>query len=208
MKPYLFLDLDEMMFATLQHMVDYINKRHGINSTIHDHIGQNDTLDSVIKRYNKDYNLSWGETYMDVGINFHASLEIHKNVLPMEGMPEAVKQLSKKYRLVVVTARQKAGYEVIRYLLNKHVPGCITHIHCVWEHIGNGRFNEIMSKRKFIESVSGKKTGFIDDSVHEIKKLMSVLDCYLFDPTNLHESVPGIPNRVHGWDHIHNTFLR
>lgn len=208
MKPYLFLDLDETMFSTLNHMVNYINDRHGINSTVDDHIGNNDSLDEVIRRHKPDFNLSWGETYADVGINFHASIEKHDSVLPMQNMPRVVKELSKKYRLVIVTARQKIGLPVINHLIDKHIPGCIAHTHCVWEYVGNGKFNEIMSKRAFIKNISGKKAGFVDDSVHEVMKLEDILPCFLYDPTNQHKTVPHIPNRLHSWEQIGNTFLK
>lgn len=66
MKPYLFFDLDETMFLTLEHMVNYINGRHGINSTIYDHIGNNDSLDEVIRKHDPNFNLSWGETYAEM----------------------------------------------------------------------------------------------------------------------------------------------
>lgn len=208
MKPYLFFDLDETMFLTLEHMVNYINGRHGINSTIYDHIGNNDSLDEVIRKHDPNFNLSWGETYADVGINFHTSIEHHEDVLPMKDMPKVVKELSKKYRLVIVTARQKVGLDVINYLTHKHIPGCITYTHCVWEHIGNGKFNKIMSKREFVKNISGEKAGFIDDSVHEIMKMKDILPCFLYDPTDHHKSVLHIPNRVTSWEQIRNTFLQ
>mgnify|MGYP006367989375 CR=1 FL=1 len=207
MKPYLFFDLDETMFLTLEHMVNYINDRHGINSTVYDHIGQNDTLDEVIRKHDPSFSLSWGETYVDVGINFHASIERHQEIRPMKSMPRIVKELSKKYRLVIVTSRQKVGLNVINYLIDKHIPGCIAHTHCVWEHIGDAKFNEIMSKREFIKKISAKKAGFIDDSVHEIMKAEDVLPCFLFDPTNQHKNVPHIPNRVTDWEEIGKIFL-
>lgn len=206
MKPYLFFDFDELKFNTTPALVSYVNQRWKIDSIHSDYVNNNDNLDLIIKKYRTDIEINRGEIYEDIGKNFHSSILQQKDVQPMKDMCEIVTLLSKKYTLWTVTARQKAGMHVIQYLLDKHIPGCITGIHCVWEHMGNGNYKEI-SKKDFVESVSGEKVAFIDDSPKEILKMQATIPSYLFDPDRLHEGLTQVDNRVYGWKEIGERFL-
>lgn len=184
-KQNLFFDLDGMKFDTLPAHVAYINYRYGINTVPSEYIGNNDSLDTLIKKHAPGIDSSWEDIYLDVGQNFHSSIEWHKEVKPMEDMCEVILLLAKKYhKLYTVTARQKSGYHVVKHLLDTHIPGCISDIHCVWDYVKGKGFVEI-AKKDFIQSIKGDNIAFFDDSVSEVKKTAQIIPSYLFDP---HES--------------------
>lgn len=203
-KPYMFFDFDGLKFNTVQIHIDYINKKYGILSVASDY-ANNPSLETIVNNYKGDSFITSGEVYADIA-GFNASITHHENVLPFDGMCEVVPLLAEKYTLLTVTARQKTSLEVIEYLLNKFIPGCISDIHCVWEHKGNGIF-EGVSKKKFIESIDGKKVAFIDDSPKEILAMGNIVPSYLFDPGKIHEDISDIPNRVYCWKQIGDLFL-
>ena len=203
-KPYIFFDLDGLKFDTAQIHMDYINKKYEILSVLSDY-ANNPSLDTVINKYKKNSFVTLGEVYADIA-DFNASIVHHENVLPFEGMCEVMPLLAEKYTLSTVTARQKTSLKVIEYLLNKFIPGCISEIHCVWEHKGNGVF-EGVSKKEFIESIDSKKVAFFDDSPREILAMENIIPSYLFDPDKIHENISGIQNRVYSWKEIGDLLL-
>lgn len=206
MKPYLFFDFDGLKFNTTPALVRYMNQRWNMNSVESDYVNRVHDIESVINKYRKDLNVTYSEAYEDMGKNYNSSLLWQQDVQPIENMCEIMKLLSKKYTLLTVTARQKAGIHVIQYLLDKYIPGCVTDIHCVYESIGNGKFNEVL-KKDFIKSLTGEKVAFIDDSPKEIEDMQSTIPSYLFDPKRLHDNLTEIKNRVHSWNEIGEKFL-
>jgi len=109
------------------------------------------------------------------------------------------------YKLWTVTARQQHGMKVIRYLLDKYVPGCINGIHCVWGRSEEGSFEGI-SKKKFMESIPGEKIAFFDDSPDEIKDTKDFISSFLFDPAGIHKPIEGA-GLVKSWYEIGNMLL-
>ena len=192
-KPNIFLDFDGLKFHTASQLAIYMNGRFGINSKTSDYVN-NQPLHIVLR------------TYISNIENYQTSIKWHEDMLPMEDMCETMYKLAKKYLLWTVTSREKTSVKTIRYLLDKHIPGCITGIHCVYEHRGSGVFNEV-SKRDFIQSVSGEKIAFFDDSPSEILKTQDIIPSYLFDPDGLHDDIGQITNRVKNWKEIGDRFL-
>lgn len=206
MKPNLFFDFDNTKFNTTPALMLYINQRWNINSIESDYIGKNDDLELVVGKYRTDIEINRNEVYEDLGRDYNKSIVRQKDVPSIKNMRRVIKLLSKKYTLWTVTARQKEGMHVIKYLLDKHIPGCISGIHCVWERKASGISIET-SKKDFIESISGEKVAFIDDSPKEILKMQSIIPSYLFDPSKLHENLTGINNRIYSWNEIGKKFL-
>ncbi len=206
MKPHIFFDFDEMKFHTTPALVAYINRRWNITSTPEDYINNGDHLDTIIKKYRKENAPSWDEAYKDLGQNYAGSILHHETVEPAEHMCTVIKKLSKKYTLWTVTARQRNSLHVIEHLLNKHIPDCISGIHCVWDTNAQGEFID-HSKKDFMEKVPGEKIAFFDDSPKEILKTQSIIPSYLFDPNRLHGQLTDIRNRVHSWKEIGDLLL-
>lgn len=200
-----FFDFDGMKFDTMPFQIAYINYRYNINTSESDHIGQNNSLDAIVKRYRPDLTLSRDEIYHDFGVNFISSIKWHENVQPMPDMPEVAREISKKYTLFVATGRQRRGLHVIEHLLNKHVPGCISYIHCVWQHTDDGKFIGVQ-KKDFISKIPGDNVAFFDDSMHEIEDTKDTIPSYLFDPKNTHANTKNLL-RVESWRQIGDMLL-
>lgn len=206
-KPVLFLDFDDLKFSTLDAHVRYINKTYGIITDPGDY-ANNPPLDTIINKYLPEArHVTDKVAYRDLTENFHPSIEWHENVMPVDGMPEALALLSQKYELWTVTARPKQALPVLKHLLEKHAPHCIAGIHCVWDYLGNGVFEEVARKADFIRNFQGDKVAFIDDSPKEILRTQEILPSYLFDMTGRHDSLGDIKLRVKNWKEVTGLFL-
>ncbi len=205
-KPAMFCDFDGFKFNTLPAHRDYINQKYNINIITLEY-SHGDKLEDLINQYlSHEDKVTRAYVYEDLAKNFLTSIDWHKEVKPFEDMPEVMKELSQKYRIMTVTARQKTSINSIQYLIDKFIPDCIEEIHCVWEHLGNGEFKE-NSKRDFILNHKGEKIGFFDDSPKEILRLHDAIPSYLFDPTGLHDSNLEIENRIRSWKEIGDLLL-
>lgn len=204
-KQHIFFDFDGLKFDTTPAHVAYINETYGITSVASDYFN-NPPLNEIIGKYTGKTH-DFDEVYLDVGTNFHTSIKWQGDVPPMEGMRETIQALAQKYTLWTVTARQKSGHDLVRYLLDKHIPGCITGIHCVWEYDTEQRKYFSTDKRTFIESIEGEKIAFFDDSPDEILKIGNILPCYLYDPKRVHDAREGISNRIRSWEAFGKIFL-
>lgn len=206
-KPVIFLDFDGLQFNTLIANIVYINDKYNIRTLPTDYM-KGLSLESIIKNHvslEKKSLITYENVYEDLGENFLNSIEWHEMIPPLENMVEVVNDLSKKYDLWTVTARQMSSIKTVKHLSDKHIPGCIRGFHFVWKHLGNGSFSSI-TKKDFIQSFDGERVAFIDDSIHEIKALDNVVPSYFFDK---HESNEHHPNhyKFKDWEEIGKKFL-
>ncbi|MDB4984731.1 MAG: hypothetical protein JWM20_910 [Patescibacteria group bacterium] len=205
-KKHIFFDFDGMKFDTIPKQVEYLNQRYGLNLTVDDHT-DGLFLDEILNKHlPADKHVTRIDAYRDVSKYFLESHEWHEGIMPMEGMAETLEALSKEYVLWTVTARQIGGIDVIKQVLDRHVPNCIEDIHCVWRY-QDGDFKAV-SKREFIESIDGEKVGFLDDSPSEVEQIQDIVPSWLFDPTGKHDSNTKIKNRVRSWREIKGLFLK
>ena len=201
-KPVVFLDFDGMKFETITAHTKFINERYGIQTTALEHEHTQHRLDLLIKKHRSDITLSKDEIYTETGVHFLASIPRHEEVVPMEEeMPDVVKRLAAKYTLITVTARQTVGLDVIRYLIDKYIPGCISLIHCVYENRTDGGFNHF-PKNEFIKNFVGEKVAFFDDSPTEILEMQTTLTSYLYDPFGKYTDRTEIKNHIKSWKEI------
>lgn len=206
-KQILFLDFDDLKFNTLDAHVRYIDKAYGITTDPAEY-ANNPPLDTIINKYlHPSKKVTNAQAYQDLTENFHPSIMWHKEVLPIEGMPKALALLAKKYELWTVTARPRQALPVLQHLLEKYAPHCITGIHCVWNYLGNGVFEEVARKHEFIRDFKGDKVAFVDDSPKEILRTTEILPSYLFDPIGRYDSLNEIKLRVRSWNEITELFL-
>ncbi len=205
-KSTLFLDCDGTLLDTVPMTVRYINERYKINSVLNDYL-DTPPLDSIINRYlPKEKPVTIEDAYTDLGENFLSSTELHEGVSPIKGVTKVIPLLAQRYDLWIVTARELRGHPVLMRMVEKHMRGCITGVHCVWKHKGGKEFEE-RSKRDFIARFPGEKVGFIDDSPAEVLKATGIVPTYLFDPHDHHAHRTDIPQRVRTWDEIGELFL-
>lgn len=203
-KGNLFLDFDGLKFDTLPAACEYFNTRYGIKSVISDYLNNGSCFEKVLKRYLPDDDIQREVVYSDYNDNFVTSISRHENILPMDGMCDTVKALSDQYVLWTVTARFTEGINVMQYLLDKYIPGCISGIHCV-NQMKDGAFQKF-PKKDFIANITGRNIGFIDDSLSEVMDMMGIVPSYLYDPDKVYQDVSGI-NVVHSWEEIGEKFL-
>ncbi len=205
-KDNLLLDFDGLKFDTLLQHVSYVNKHYGVESVPSDYLNNPPIHEVINKYYPSDKHVDGEFVWKDLADNFLTSIEWHKDVQPLPDMPEVIKELSKKYRLITVTARHTGGVDVIQHLLNQHAPDCVSQIHCVHEPQGNGSFKKV-TKREFIESLRGNHVAFFDDAPKEIERVHDLVPSYLFDPAGLHDHRVDIKLRVRSWREIGNLLL-
>ncbi|MFA6158221.1 MAG: hypothetical protein WCV82_04040 [Candidatus Paceibacterota bacterium] len=204
-KPILFFDFDDTKIDTIPAIVSYINGHYGIPSVYADYVN-GPSLELIINKYlPRERHVSPEEAYLNHGKNFQCSIDIHEGIPAMDGMIEVVPLLAQQYEIWTVTAREKVCQPVIKHVLDKHVPGCIAGIHCVWEY-RDGAYHGIQ-KRDFISSFKGEKVAFFDDSPKEILAVQDVIPSYLFDPRHLHDHMRDIQLRVRSWREISEILL-
>lgn len=204
----LFFDFDGFMFDTNPAVLNYIEHRYGVSLDRNAfHCGH--SLDKIVSEKLPDGESVGREVfYEDYGLNFLTSLDWHSGVQPIDGMADVVKELSKKFLIYIVTARQSQSSDVVSAILDTHVPGCITGMHCVWLREGPLQFVE-RPKRSFIEDYWGlPKKAYFDDHPDEIRRVKDILPSYLFDPNGHHDNEDDIEHRVRSWREIGELLLK
>jgi len=202
----IFLDFDNTKFNTNPMFRDYFNERYRIQSELKDY-ANNPDHQLVLRKY-----LPAGacpteiEYYQDIRDNLFSSIERHDTVHPVEGMAETILLLAERYKIWIVTAREKSSMPVIEHLINKHIPGSISGIHCVWDHKGNGIHHKT-SKIEFVWNIEGKKIAFLDDSVKEVLEMQTLIPSYLFDPAGINDHIKDIQHRVRSMKEFGKLFL-
>jgi len=206
-KGYIFLDFDDVMFNTSIQHIKFNNLYFGINSKPEDY--ENSEVIDVIKKYRPDFAQSYYEMWFNIMNNFHMSYEWQGKIQPLPRMTEVVRALSQKYNLLVPTGRPQNSREVINWLLEKHVPGCISQVHCVYAFSGGEIF--VQPKTDFVKSIVGEKIAFIDDSKNEINKMQAKLDnkpvSYLFDSQESYATTNQVFKCLRSWEEIGQRFL-
>lgn len=204
-KPIIFLDFDDTLMHTKDAVIDFCNDHYKIKISKEEyHCGNN--LEKIVSAHLPEgEDVSRSDFYTHYGSEFLPSHKWHSGVYPVEGVADVIPQLSKKYDLWIVTARQKGSSEVVQSLIDKFLPGSISGTHHVWEHLGNGEFKE-SPKKDFIESFKGEKILFIDDNPAEVQKTMKIIDSCLFDPHDFHFEEE-VPSRVKSWRDIAERLL-
>ena len=204
MKKILCFDFAGVQFDTLDAQRSYINTAYGINSTPSDYLGMCDDLELLIKKFLPNTKITRDEMYRNLGNDYACSQFWHKDVVPFDGMVEAISELSKKYILWTVTARQSHSKHIIQYLLDKFIPGCMSGIVCVW-HYKNRVFLKT-PKSDLIKKIPGEKVAFFDDSPKEVLAVKELLPSYLFDPDDIYKNIIDL-KKVRSWNEIGKMLL-
>ncbi len=163
-------------------------------------------MKKLIQKYRKDLKITFNQAYLDLGHDFNASYEWNMLIKPIEDMLKVLPELAKKYILHIATSRQKTGFNVLNKMINMHILGSITSLHCVWEYIEGKGFCDI-SKRDFILSVSGEKVAFIDDSIKEVCRTKDIIPSYNFDRHGAYTTHEEGILKLSSWNDIGEKFL-
>lgn len=204
-KNHVFIDFDGMLFDTLPAQTAYFNHKYGVNTASSEYLSRNNDVHLVLQNHLAGITLNRDDVYDDFCKYFLESIEHHLDVLPMKDMPRVIKQVSLKYKLTILTARHTQSMPVIAHLRDKYIPYCVHDVHCVWGHqLADGATS--ISKRQFIESRSGTKILFFDDTPYEVEDTKDIIPSFLFDPTNAYAYL-GLENRVQSWQEIGDMLL-
>ena len=197
-------DFDDTLFITTPYLVSYINERWDIDSKESDYVDFS-KLEKIVELYKNDSSITHEMIYKDYRSNFMMSYEWHKKVLPMPYMQDIVERLSRKYRLHIATKRSNQGAGVVNMLIDKYIPDCIDSIYYATKY---SEFQGYLyqTKRDFIIGLDGKSIAFIDDSKHEVEDTKDIINTFLFDPKDKHNSVDGV-QRIRSFLEIGELFL-
>jgi hypothetical protein len=214
MKSHAFFDLDNMIFDTHPGIVQFINCFYNINSILSDY-NNNPSLEKVVNKYRPQKPVTYKQAYKDFFDHFLTSQEKHANVKPFKDAPEVLKQISKKFKIYIVTARQKGGDSIVQYLLDSHIPNCVSEIHYVWHVAPEGQYEEI-TKKDFIisQGMFGEGVAFFDDSLKEVEAVRKAVEfvggslvSYHFDPYDIHTGGDK-ERKVKNWKQIGDLLLK
>ncbi len=198
-----FFDFDDSLFYTKKAIFQYVNTTYGLSLDINKwHCGH--SMVEVINNHAQKPLVSHDTFWEDYAKNFLTSYEWHEQVDPMPGMVEVIRELSRNNNLYIVTARQSASMPTIKFLVDRHIKGCIDGIHCV-----NKKEKGIympVQKTEYVARHVGNKIAFIDDNPREIYAMQSIIPSYLFDPNHLHSDITDV-EKVFSWDEIGKKFL-
>lgn len=115
-KPIIAVDIDDVLSKTAQTIIDYGNERWGHTNTLEDF---NEHLQEMWQVNPEESHRRW-EEFMDSG-----NIENYP-VIPEA--KEALKKLSKNYKLIAVTARRDSLLGITKEWLDTNYPGIITEI--------------------------------------------------------------------------------
>lgn len=195
-----------MMFEVFSALILYINKKYEINTTISDYHPQSAPLDVIIKRFRPEMVLSINDVHRDIGKNFLYSIEWYKEIKPAYKMCTTIKKLSNHFDIFALTNMHSKGKNVVEYLLDKYIPGCVSDIHFIWSHSEKGDFIEV-SKKTFIEYAPGYNIAFFGVLPGEITEIQEIiLPSFLFEANGMYHKNPGIA-KVGSWEEIGDIFL-
>lgn len=205
-KPAVFFDFDDLKIDTVPAMIAHVNEHYGIASVRSDYLN-GIYLEEVINRHlPKERHVSREEAYLSLAEKFLCSIDLHEAIPLIDGVIEVLPQIAQRYEVWTVTARQKVSMHVVKHVLDRHVPGCVTGIHCVWDR-RDGAYHAI-TKREFISGFEGEKVAFFDDTPREVLEVQDVVPSYLFDPHGLYDGMQEIRARVRSWREIGQILLK
>lgn len=200
------LDFDNTFVDSNPAHVRWMNIHYEMESKASDYIN-NPSLELVVKKYRPELKVSREQVYEDSFQFFLNSKKIHEDIKPFNGAVEVIVELSKKYKIWFATARQKRGEGVIRHVIDKHIPGCVAGIHCVWNLIAPGVYNERPKKNFIVGGLTGDTVAFVDDLPKEVIAVQDHVQSFLFDPFNLHQNNENVINRVRNWNQLGDILL-
>jgi hypothetical protein len=207
MKPALFFDFDDTLVETREASKKYILHRYGVEMPKELYLCGNSLWVLVNSLLPPERRVEKDQFYQDWRDNFLTSDEHHRAVQPVREADVIVPQLSVRYDLWVVTARQEASQFVVARLCRRIFGRHITGMHFVWR--GNDEVNswEERSKKDFITNFAGEKVAFFDDNPGEVRAVQPLISAYLFDPLGFHREVTDIERRVSNWHEIADLLL-
>lgn len=208
MKRYnFFFDFDGTLFKTEHLIVNYMNSRYGIKTTIEDWKNNNDNYHTVVNKFKPEHNFTADEVYLDFSKNFLSFFK-PEDFHPFDGVKETLQEMYEKYNLYIATSRQEVEKEGLKKILLYHeiLDLFSDDIHCVWKYEKNC-FSSV-TKADFMNSIPGINIGFVDDSIKEIQGAIGSVMCpVLFDPNGHHVGEYINFEIVSSWEQVKREYV-
>ncbi len=197
-KPTIAVDIDDVLAANAEAFIDFTNKRWGTNLTP------------------RDYTEHWIEVWqVDHEEEMRRIDAVHKAMIfkDYRHFPEAIpilKQLSEKYDLVVLTARQKVISRDTLDWIERYYKGIFSDVHFagIWD--GMNRDSHV--RIKYTKGRVAKEIGadyLIDDQTkHCLAAAEAGIEALLFGnyPWNQLKKLPNKVKRVNDWQAVLEYF--
>ena len=150
-KPILAIDLDDVLAPLIQDFCDYLNHKYGTNIQI----GPGFSYFGVEKL------IGISAEELVVRLEEYFESDIYHRVEPFEGAIDALSDLSRKYDLILITARPDTVRNVSERWLESHFPETFKHTHFV------GLSKDSPTKLSVMDRYDA--VGLIDDNLHNIE---------------------------------------
>jgi 5'(3')-deoxyribonucleotidase len=192
-KPIIAVDIDDVLVPHFQDLIDWYNKKYGTHLTLaHNQKGDPKpwgvkTVEEAIKRVQ----------------GFFETPEF-ANPAPFKEAVAALKKLSQRYTLVVVTARDTLTEKITRDWLDKHFAKIFKEAHFTARYNLEGKAR---SKADVCQAVGAKY--LIDDTPRNIIEAAEAgINCLLFGdyPWSKSMSLPANVIEVRNWDEVLEYF--
>lgn len=192
-KEVIAVDIDDVLVPHVEDLVSWHNKKYGTHMDL-EHYHSRDPKD-------------WGAETIEEAIKrvhrFFTTPEF-LDALPIDNAVEALQNLSKRYDLVVITARDGIIEKVTKEWLDNHFPEIFKEAHFT------ARFNlEGKSAKKSAVALNAKAKYLIDDTLENVIEAAEAgLEVLLFGsyPWNRLLKLPPHVTRVNNWQEVLEYF--
>jgi len=191
-KKVLAVDIDEVLAHHNQALVDHYNELYGTNHTV--------------DGYMEDWAIWWDVDYDEAerrAAVFHKSKQ-YVDMQPVKGAVEALAELEKQYKLIIVTGRSRERAEYTHEWLDRHFPKVFHDAHFI------GLWHEGRGKTKAEVCIKIGADILIDDSVDQaIACANAGIRVLLFGnySWNQADELPEPIERVMNWQEVLNKLL-
>ncbi len=196
-KQIIAIDIDDVLSDSAEALRQVVNKRLGVNLTPEDYQIHGD--------YWNHYETVWNRHGLSDRIKLSdiepMMIVNQSHVLPHRGAFQTLKDLSKRYDLVIVTSRPPSWEPATEQWLNEHFPGIFKTLLFTRKSVGS----EHVSKGQICADNS--VSWLIDDNVEHAQSAVDRgIDIVLFGDYGWHHKVPSHFHRCKNWNEVLEYF--
>lgn len=183
------IDLDDVLALSLIDFIDFYNEKFENKITVEDFTGfsLNESIGMPLEEERK--------LLEEYDASHH-----YDNIKPLEGVREAIKELSKNHKLFIVTSRPQKREDQTREWLIKYIEGIEDVFFIRQEYGGESKTKGEVCKEIGAEILIEDNLGYAKSCVDEGIRVL------LFDyPYNREENISQLITRVKSWEEIVNN---
>jgi len=186
------VDIDDVIFPLVPSLINYLDTEHEVKLTAEDFISY-------------DLRKVWSGGPEEAEIIFEQyKLKADVEVAPLKGAKKALKQLSKRYEVIVMTARDISGKDRTETWILRHFPEIFKDVHI----LGNKKDSEKWRPKAEVCKELGVYY-LVDDNINNVLETASLgINTILFGnyPWNQMESLPENVTRLTNWQEVLRFF--